>query len=132
MNAERIVSLIDRIQGAWPYVDWTEAQTDLWIEKLEPLDDRVARLAIDKLIRTSERPPSVAAFLNETHAIAERRRPTYRALEPPRVDREQARRLLAAARAAVSGSRVHDHHGGYRTCRICVNYPPSGNPKDAA
>jgi hypothetical protein len=137
MTAEQIVTIVTMFMSAWPWDEWTDERHSLWCDALESLYPAVAAVAARMLVRTRLRPPTIAEFLAEAQSESERQRMGAKVLTPP--DRSGPAPALARVRQVIRDAfatrPVHDHHGGWRTCPTCSQYPPkapTGNPMDYA
>lgn len=123
MTDDEVVSTIERMTGAWPFMVVTNVQLDVWIETLTDTDPTDGKAALEKAVRTLDQPPSIAWFLAEVRSLIERRtlgpkdRPE---LEAAPTDRQGYQRFLAAAREALERNAEKVHwHGGPEPCPVC-------------
>jgi hypothetical protein len=132
VNQRNATAVLGVLSAAWPNQDVSEQTATVWMEMLDAVEVEDAMTAARKLVRTSHWFPSIAQFLNETHAEEHARRNRHAAryglprnhqtVPPPP-------RLLAACRELLEemkGKR-HDHHGP-APCPVCGGINP--NPKD--
>lgn len=124
MTGDEIVKVVERFMAAWPWDEWTDERLGLWCDALAELDRDVVAFCAEKLIRQSERPPTIAAFLAEVQSERERRRETVRALPAPQPSRQIPAKVREVLAQAFAARPIHDHHHGWRGCPTCVNYPP--------
>lgn len=104
MNVNEARQVLNRLMAGWPWAEWPEDHVALWLAALRPHDLAPAKAAAERAVLEMERPPSIAWF--HKAAIAEREREqVYRPeLEAAPVDKEQGKRLAAAAREALHRS----------------------------
>lgn len=117
MTADEIVTLLDSMTARWGL------DPSPWLDVLEPVSYDEARGVLNRAVKELEGPPTVGWFLGEVRRDLPP--PPTRVIDP-----------IGQARAAfTTQNRVHDHRGGWRSCPICIDHPPTvptGNPKDAA
>jgi hypothetical protein len=136
MTSDDIIDLIDVMSAAWPWAEWTPAQTDLWCGALEPVERADAAVAVRRAVFKLDKPPSIAWVLGEARNESERRTTTVPALPPSPADRAGRARLVAELKTMLSEPRPHDHHNGWEGCATCVasveryglNPPPTRQP----
>lgn len=106
---------------AWPWAEVGEMTFDVWAEQLMGVDAQDAHTAARKCVRTLDRPPSVARFLQECRNVQRSHIPELG--HPVAFDKETsarvARALAAGFRAAAKDIPSHDHRNGWEQCPCC-------------
>lgn len=123
MTPVEVVGLLDVVAQAWPWVSIGDRTAEVWADALHGVDGQDAFTAVKRIIRTDERPPTVARLLAVVGDIVARSAVDRRVLDaaPVQSDRVQARfRAINEGWAAVLGDRPkHDHRRGPGTCHRC-------------
>lgn len=70
MNAVETTSIVAYMAEAWPWAELGEHTAEVWADSCPQIEHRVAAQAMRRLVKSEDRPPSVARFLTECRLIA--------------------------------------------------------------
>lgn len=70
MNSTETAVVVAYMAEAWPWAEWGDHAVELWADACPTVEQRTAAEAARRLVRSEERPPSVARFLQECRLIA--------------------------------------------------------------
>lgn len=122
MTVDEIISVMDTMTAAWPWAEVTEEQLGLWCHALEDIDASAGSFAIDRAVKTLDRPPTIAWFREQARIETERTKPRptpeLGAGEPLKDRRAE---LIALMRSTLATPYHHDHHKGLASCETCVS-----------
>lgn len=124
MNPVIAASVVKIITEAWPYAEATDNAVELWSDACPEIEQATAADAMRRLVRSEERPPSIARFLAECRLINRERSTPYMAIGPAaHTTKAESKARIAALRVfwreASAGRPDHNHHNGDDVCPAC-------------
>jgi hypothetical protein len=73
MNRQETAAVLGMVQASWPQFTLTEPTVVMWAKQLADMDPRDGRLAIEAIIRSDDRPPSISRFRRTAQGFTRRR-----------------------------------------------------------
>lgn len=123
MTPEETVMVLKLFETAWDFFKVDQYTPHVWAEACDGITGEDALTAAKRLIRSEDRPPSIARFREECKLVTRNRQATLPPGPRERVDRDQSARFAAAlSRGLKSASDLipkHDHHHGWENCPAC-------------
>lgn len=120
MIPREVAGLLAFIADAWSITGLGVNSTEIWAESCATVDVDDARVAIRRLAKSEERPPSIARFLEECRLVRRNDAPMIGpGPEEQTVTRDEASRRIAAIRrgfkVATDMIPDHDHRANVAT-----------------
>jgi len=125
VKPQTAAAVVKAITEAWPYVETSPDAVVVWADAAPHVEHATAGVAIRRLVRTEERPPSIARFLAECRLIEREKATPYTAIGPgTHTSRAQAAQNISLLRtfwkSAAAGRPEHDHKKGDHLCPACT------------
>lgn len=134
--------VLNRLGGAWPKKELTEAEVLEWFDQIGHLDRDVALKAVSMVISECEWYPTIAKYLECARSILRAQEASLG--QAPVLLTETARKIqqqaLAAQREVANRrsmlnkpgdiSNGHNHSDGWLTCPICVQADTERDDED--